>query len=85
MDAPDDQDASIEFNLTGDFRDQLAVACVNLARFQRTAKGAGQSAARSGHHIIQRSCAWREFFRWHLVMLGHFRMHSKSHRILFGG
>ena len=72
MNAPDDQDSALHFNFTGDFRSQPAVAGVNLARFQRTAKSAGQSPAGCGYHIIQRGCTRRKFFGRNLVVSGNF-------------
>ena len=57
VDMADDQYTPIRPNFAGNLRSQLAVAGINLARFQRTAKSAGQSAACSRYHIIQRGCA----------------------------
>jgi hypothetical protein len=39
MDPPDDQHAVLSFNLTGNLSRQPSVACIDLARFQRTSKG----------------------------------------------
>jgi hypothetical protein len=85
VDAPDDQDLAVQFDFAGDLRNQLAVARVNLARFQRTAKSAGQSTACCGDDIIKCGCARWKFFRRDLVMLGHFGMDPEGHRIFFGG
>jgi hypothetical protein len=41
VDPADNQDSAIHFNFTGNFRSQPAIAGINLARFQRTAKSAG--------------------------------------------
>jgi hypothetical protein len=82
VDAPDNQHTPIHFNFADDFGNEFAIAGVNLARFQRTAKSAGQSAAGSGHNIIQRGCARREFARRDLVMLSYFRVHAKMHGFL---
>ena len=39
MDPPDDQDAVLGLNLTGDLSSKPPVAGIDLARFQRTSKG----------------------------------------------
>lgn len=84
VDPANDQNASLDFYFTGNFRDQIAVARINLARFQRTAKSSGQSPAGCGDDVIQRGCAGREFARRDLVMPGDFGMHSKCYRVIFG-
>jgi hypothetical protein len=83
VDAPDNQNVSFQPDLASDFGNQFAIAGINLARLQRTAKSTGQSAACCGHNVIQSGCARREFVRRDLVMLGNFRMHAKWHRLLF--
>ena len=56
VNTPDDQHSAVHFNFPRDFRSQFAVAGVNLARFQRASKSAGQSSTRRGHHIVQGGC-----------------------------
>lgn len=72
VDAADDQHASIHFNFSGDFGYQPAFAGINLARFQRTSKSAGQSAACRSYDIIQSGRPGRKFVRRNLIMRGHF-------------
>ena len=85
VDAADDQHAAFHFNFSGDFRYQPAFACINLARFQRTSKSAGQSAACRSYYIIQRGRPWRKFVWRDLVMRSHFRVHTELHGPRFRG
>jgi hypothetical protein len=47
-----DENAFFRFYLTCYVGDEFAVACVNLARFQRTSEGSHHSAGSGGDHII---------------------------------
>lgn len=54
VDAANDQDVAVLLNLTGCLGREKALACWNLARFQRTAKGARQSAGGRGDEVVER-------------------------------
>jgi hypothetical protein len=57
VDAADDQDAVLLLDLANSLRRQEPVSGRNLARFQRTAKGAGQSPRSRGDEVIERRIA----------------------------
>ena len=78
VNALDHQHVSFQLNLADHFGRQLVVAGINLARFQRTSKSPGESAAGRGHDVIQ-SCdvRWKRSRR-NFVVLGDFRVHPKT-------
>lgn len=75
----------LEFYLAGDIGCQLAGACVDLARFQRAAKCACQSAACCGDNIVQRGCVGLEGFGADTVVLGDLPMNAEDDRLGFRG
>jgi hypothetical protein len=54
VDSADDQDTFFGLDLTGNFRSQLAVAGIDLTRFQRASEGARQSAAGGRDRVVER-------------------------------
>jgi hypothetical protein len=64
VDAPDDQNTPFQFNLASNLRNQVAVARINLARFQRTAESPGQSPSRRGNNIVKSCGTSGKFIRW---------------------
>jgi hypothetical protein len=71
VDALDHQDITILFDFPLDLGNQPTVTSWDAARFQRATKGSRQSAARSGHHVVE--CGRLRFVdrRVNAVMLGH--------------
>ena len=56
VDAFYDEHLVFKLHFASDISGQPAIACVDLARFQRTCECAGQSAARGRNHVIECSC-----------------------------
>jgi hypothetical protein len=56
-----------------------------LTRSQRAGKGAEQSAARSGDHVVQRGCVRLFLARFHPVMLGNLAVDTKQDGLILGG
>jgi hypothetical protein len=81
VDAFDDQHAAVRLDLAAGFGNQFSIACRDLARLQRTTKGAGQSAGGGRHHIIQRGGMGFMDVGIDTVVLGDFGMHSKKNRV----
>ena len=57
VDAANDQHVAVLLNLSGCLRREEALAGWDLARFQRTAKGARQSARGRGDEVVERRVA----------------------------
>ena len=72
VDAFDHQHASLEFDFSRDFRTQFAATGIDSARFQRAPEGSGQSATRSGHHVVERRGAGRIGVGRYVVVRRHF-------------
>jgi hypothetical protein len=83
MNAADHQHLAVFFNFPLCLGNQSSFTGRNFARFQRAAKGAGQSACRCGNNIIQRSGMRFVDLRVNTVMLGDFGMNTKQHRLIF--
>jgi hypothetical protein len=79
VDAPDDQDLIFQLDLTPDVGGEALVARVDVARLQRTAEGAGQSAAGGRHDIVERRGMGLDDVRVDLVVGGHRAMHAERH------
>jgi len=69
-DALDDQHTVLDFHVALSLGRQPALARVDPARFQRATQGAGQSAGRGGHYVIERGGVRFECLRLSAVMLG---------------
>jgi hypothetical protein len=80
MDVPDQEHFSIFADLTGGFRAKPSLACGYIARLQRAAKGARQSAGGCGHHVVERRGGGLEALRINAVMRCDLRVHPKHHR-----
>ena len=85
MNPADNQHISVFFNFPPCLRNQSSFTGRNFARFQRAAKGTGQSAGRCGNNIIQRGGMRFVDLRVNTVMLGDFGMNAKQHRFIFLG
>jgi hypothetical protein len=85
MNPADNQHISVFFNFPSCLRSQITLTGRYFARFQRAAKGAGQSAGRSGNDIIQRGGMGLVDLRVNAVMLGNLGMNAKPHRFIFLG
>lgn len=66
------------------FRNQLAFACVNLARFQRAPEGSGQSAGGGRHDVVQSRGIGRKVIRTDAVVRGDGPVDSESYRLFLG-
>jgi hypothetical protein len=85
MNSFNNQNVAVFFDLAPRFRSEKAFAGRNLARFQRAAKGAGQSAGCRSNHVIQGRGLRFMYTRIHPVVFGNFRMHTKLYRIFHLG
>jgi hypothetical protein len=85
MNPADNQDISVFFNFPVCLRIQIPLSSRNFARFQRAAKGAGQSAGRGGDNIIQRGGMGFVHLGVNAVMLGDLGMSAKPYRFVFLG
>ena len=56
----------------------------DLTRLQRAGKGAGQSAAGGGHHVVERGGVRRVVLGAHAVVLGHLGVDAERHRVVLG-
>jgi hypothetical protein len=72
--AAHDQDGALLFDLARGFRREEALAGWDLARFQRTTKGAGQSAGRCGDEIVERRVERLVNLRVNPIVLGNRRV-----------
>jgi len=52
VNAANDEYTLLRFHLPGHLRDQFSVACIDLARFQRTSKSAHHSTGGRRNHIV---------------------------------
>ena len=77
VNAAHDQDSAVLFDLARGFRREEALACWDLARFQRTTKGARQSAGRGSDEIVERRIARLVDLRVNPIMLGHRRVDAE--------
>ena len=80
MDSLDYQNLTFLFNFSLRLAAQQTFAGGNLARFQRAAKSAGQSAGRRGHHVVQGGRLGGMHFRVDAVMFGNFGMDTEQNR-----
>jgi hypothetical protein len=79
----DDENIVFELDLAHRFRRQSSVGGVDLARFQRTAESAGESARRSSNHVIQRGRMRWERVWWKLIVLRNLGMYTENYGLLF--
>ena len=77
VDATHDQDIAVLLDVAGRLRREKALAGWDLARFQRTAKGAGQSAGGRGDEVVERRIAWLVDLRIDAIVLGHRRVDTE--------
>jgi hypothetical protein len=75
--AAHDQDGAVPLDLARGFRREEALAGWDLARFQRTTKGARQSASRGGNEIVERRIARLVDLRVARTVLGHRRVDAE--------
>jgi len=75
---------TVQFNFTGNFRSQVQVAGIDLARFQRTPEGPGQSAARRSYNIVKSGRSRWKLVCGNFVVFGYRRMHAERHGLLLG-
>jgi len=85
VDAFDDQHLPVFFDFAPGLGGQQPLTGWNLARFQRTAKRAGQSACCRCNHIVQGGGMRLVNIGIHSVVFGYFRMNTKHNRIFHLG
>jgi hypothetical protein len=85
MDTLDHQNVAILLDLAACFRGQKTGAGRNLARFQRAAKGARQSAGRGGYHIVEGRGVGFVNLGINAIMCGDLGMDSKKDGPIFLG
>lgn len=84
MDALNDQDVAVFFDLAYRLGRKVPLAGRNFARLQRAPEGAGQSATRRRNQVVQRRCVRIDDVCVHAVMLRNLGMHAEEHRIQIG-
>ncbi len=80
VDPPQYQHLAVLFHLAADFTRQVCRCDFDLARCQRARKGAGESSAGGGDHIVDRGGVWFEHRRVEAVMFGNSPMNTEQHR-----
>ena len=81
MDALNDQDALLFFNLPHGLADQPVDRCGNLTRLQRASKGAGQSTGGRGYDIVQRGRMRRKSVGRNFIVLGDSAVDAENNRL----
>jgi len=84
-DSLDHQHVVLGFNLANRLYLEAVPLDFDLTRFQRAGKGAGQSAAGRGYHVVERRRMRRELLRRNVVMLGNLRVDAEHDRLLLAG
>src|SRR5207248_73048 len=77
-DSLDHQHVVLGFNLANRLYLEAVPLDFDLTRFQRAGKGAGQSAAGRGYHVVERRRMRRELLRRNVVMLGNLRVDAEQ-------
>ncbi len=85
MDTADDEHAVLGFDFTGDPANEVVTFDRDPARCQRACKGAGESAARRRHDIIERRGVRLLPRHIDAVVLGDIAMNAEPHRLGLGG
>ena len=80
MDAADNQNVVVLLDFTDRCRRQESLSGCYLARFQRAAQGAGQSARGRGDEIVESGVARRMIFRIDAIVGGDRGVDAKEHR-----
>ena len=84
VNAPDDQDATFDFNFAHALGNQALVRSRDLTRLQRASKGAGESAGGGRNDVVQcRRVRFQHVWR-DLVVFGNRAVYSKNHWLRFG-
>jgi hypothetical protein len=84
MDPSDDQNTFFGLDLTGYFRGQLAVAGIDLTRFQRASKSAHHSTSGGSDDIVNGGSVRFLQFGWvDFVVLRYGPVHAENHRLRF--
>jgi hypothetical protein len=80
----DHQYVVVLLDFSDGLRPEFTVACINLARFQRTSKGSGQSPCCGRYKVVQRGSMRRFVIAVDTVMIGHLRVDSEGNWIFLG-
>ena len=83
-DSLDQQHVVLGLDLTNRLYLEPVPVDFDLTRFQRAGKGAGQSAAGRGYHVVERRRVRWVLVRRDVVMLGHLRVDTEHDRHLLG-
>ena len=85
VDATNDQDIAVLLDVADRLRREKALAGRDLARFQRTAKGASQSAGGRGDEVVERCIARLVDLRVDAIVLGHRRVDAEMNGLCSDG
>jgi len=83
VNAADHQDVILGFDFPHRLGNQPRIRGIDLTRFQRASKGAGESAGGGGHDVIEGRGVGVEDLLRHLVVLRHRAVHAENHRRRF--
>ena len=81
MDTANDQHIAVFLDFAGRLRREIPFSGWDLARFQRTAKGAGQSARSRGDQVVERRVVWLVDLRVDAIVLRDGGMDTEEHGI----
>ncbi len=84
VDAFDDEHTIFCFDVANRVRNQIAAACVDLARLQRASQGAGQSTGRGRHDPINRGGIRRKVVHRDAIVLSDIGVDAKGVMLVFG-
>jgi hypothetical protein len=85
MDAADDEDIVLQFDLTHSLGYESLIRCIDLTRLQRASVGSGKSTGGRGDNIIQSRSVRFQYRRRNLVMFRDRAMHTENHGLGFSG
>jgi hypothetical protein len=83
MDAPDDENAVLNFDFTHGFRYQPLIRSIDLTRLQRASVGSRKSTGGCGHHVIERGCMRLQSRGRDFIVFGDRTMRPEDHRLGF--
>jgi hypothetical protein len=85
VDAFDDQDAAVEFDLAFSVGSETTVSGGDVARLERAPEGADQSTRGGGHDVVEGGRVRGALIGRDAVVLGDFGVHPERHRVALGG
>lgn len=81
MNATDHKHAVFGLDFASDFRRQMFIACVDLARLQRASEGARESTTGRGDDVVKRGRMGLGNLGVDLVVFSNRTMHAEAHRL----